>query len=139
MLATRTTITNYIPQRDPIVMVHDLLETDDEHVVTQLLIEPGNIFVSGGFLREPGLVENIAQTAAVQVGYQCMLRNIPVPVGYIAAVKNLKIIALPEQNSAVTTSVRIVQKVMDITVAEGKVMQGDTVLCSCEMKIFVKV
>ena len=71
MLASRNDITQYIPQRAPIVMVHALVEADDEHAVTQLAIEPDNIFVSNEFFAEPGLVENIAQTAAMHVGYQC--------------------------------------------------------------------
>ena len=139
MLATRDDITKYIPQRDPIIMVHALLEADDDHAVTQLMIEPANVFVSKGNLAEPGLVENIAQTAAMHVGYQCSLKNIPIPIGYIAAVKDLRIQTLPKQNSVITTSVKITNKVLDITVVEGRVEQDGNLLCSCEMRIFAKV
>ena len=139
MLATRDDITKYIPQRHPIVMVHALLEADDGHAVTQLSIEPDNIFVSNEFFAEPGLVENIAQTAAMHVGYQCSLKNIPIPIGYIAAVKDLKIQALPKQNTRITTSVKITNKVLDVTVVEGRVEQDGNLLCSCEMRIFAKI
>src|SRR3990170_2346813 len=139
MLATRDDITKYIPQRHPIVMVHELVEADDDHAVTTLGIEPDNIFLSNGYLSEPGLVENIAQTAAMHVGYQCSLKNIPIPIGYIAAVKDLKIQTLPKQNSRITTSVKITNKVLDITVVEGRVEQEGNLLCSCEMRIFAKI
>src|SRR5688500_10662776 len=139
MLATRDDITKYIPQRHPIVMVHELVEADDDHAVTQLTIEPDNIFVSKEYFSEPGLVENIAQTAAMHVGYQCSLKNIPIPIGYIAAVKDLKIQALPKQNTQITTSVKITNKDLDVTVVEGRVEQNGTVLCSCEMRIFAKI
>jgi len=139
MLATRDDITKYIPQRHPIVMVHELLEADDDHAVTQLTIEPDNIFVSKEYFSEPGLVENIAQTAAMHVGYQCSLKNIPIPIGYIAAVKDLKIQTLPKQNSRITTSVKITNKVLDITVVEGRIEQEGNLLCSCEMRIFAKI
>jgi len=139
MLATKEDITRYIPQRAPIVMIHDLVEADAERVVTRLHVEPDNIFVWGGRLEAPGLVENIAQTAAAQIGYYCAQNNIPVPLGYIAAVKDLQIDALPLQNSQITTSVRILHKVMDFTVARGEITQGDRVLCSCEMKILAKL
>jgi 3-hydroxyacyl-[acyl-carrier-protein] dehydratase len=89
-------------------------------------------------VKEPGLVENIAQTAAAHVGYQCSLKNIPVPIGYIAAVKNLEIFHFPELNSVITTSVRIVNQVLDVTLAEGKIEQNGELCCSCEMRIFVK-
>jgi 3-hydroxyacyl-[acyl-carrier-protein] dehydratase len=139
MLATRDDITKYIPQRHPIVMVHALVEADDSHAVTELAIEPDNIFVSNEFFAEPGLVENIAQTAAMHVGYQCSLKNIPIPIGYIAAVKDLKIKALPKQNTRITTSVRVTNKVLDVTVVEGRVEQAGNLLCSCEMRIFAKL
>jgi predicted hotdog family 3-hydroxylacyl-ACP dehydratase len=139
MLANQTDILQYIPQRNPIVMVHNLLEASDTRAVTQLAIDPTNLFVSAGQFMEPGLVENIAQTAAVHVGYQCSKKNIPIPIGYIAAVKNLKIAGLPKENTTITTSVEIVNKVLDITVVQGKVEQNGTVLASCEMRIFAKL
>ncbi len=139
MLATRDDITKYIPQRDPIIMVHELVEADDDHAVTNLVIEPDNVFVSNEYFREPGLVENIAQTAAMHVGYQCSLKNIPIPIGYIAAVKDLKIFSLPRHNTRIATSVKVTNKVLDVTVVEGKVEQEGNLLCSCEMRIFAKI
>lgn len=139
MLATKKNITDFIPQRDPIVMIDDLVEASDNHSVTQLEIRTENIFVEDGMFREPGLVENIAQTAAAQVGYQCSMKKIPVPLGYIAAVKSLTISRLPLVNSRITTSIKIVNQVMDVTLAEGKVVneKGEE-CCRCEMRIFVK-
>ena len=138
MIATRNEITRYIPQRNPIVMIHDLVEAGEDFAVTRLVIEADNIFVSEGCLLEPGLVENIAQTAAAQVGYQCALKNIPVPLGYIAAIKDLEIFSRPKQNSAIVTSVRIVNQVLNVTIIEGKVEQEGKLMCSCEMKIFIQ-
>ena len=139
MLANRADITKYIPQREPIIMVHELVEADDDHAVTNLTIEPDNVFVSNEYFKEPGLVENIAQTAAMHVGYQCALKNIPIPIGYIAAVKDLKIFSLPRQNTRIATSVTVTNKVLDVTVVEGKVKQEGNLLCSCEMRIFAKI
>src|SRR5262245_58730333 len=120
MLATRKDITKFIPQRDPIVMVHNLLEASDEHAVTQLHIDEDNVFSDQGFLAEPGLIENIAQTAAVHVGYQFTKKGIPIPIGYIASIKDLKITGLPPVSSTITTSVRITNKVLELTVARGE-------------------
>jgi 3-hydroxyacyl-[acyl-carrier-protein] dehydratase len=138
-LATRDDITKYIPQRDPILMVHELMEADDDHAVTQLTIEPDNVFVSNEYFMEPGLLENIAQTAAMHVGYQCALKNLPIPIGYIAAVKDLKIHSLPRQNTRIATSVKVTNKVLDVTVVEGRIEQNGDLLCSCEMRIFAKI
>lgn len=139
MLARKNNITDFIPQREPVVMVDDLVEASDNHSVTQLEIRKDNIFVEDGRLTEPGLVENIAQTAAAQVGHQCAVKKIPVPLGYIAAVKNLTISKLPVVNSRITTSIKIVNQVLDVTLAEGRVIdeKGEE-CCRCEMRIFVK-
>lgn len=138
MLASRYDIINFIPQRSPMVMIDDLMEANDNSAVTRLLVLPTNIFVDDGFFSEPGLVENIAQTAAAHVGYQCQQKNIPVPVGYIAAVKDLQVFVLPAVGSQISTSIRIVNQVMDVTLAHGEVRNGDQVCCRCEMRIFVK-
>ena len=139
MLANRTDILQYIPQRNPIVMVHVVLDANDDHIVTQLAIEPDNVFLASGYFAEPGMVENIAQTAAVHVGYQCTLKKLPIPIGFIAAVKDLKIKALPKENSTITTSVKVVNRVLDITVVHGKIEYEGELLCSCEMRIFAKI
>lgn len=139
MLATKENIARYIPQRHPVILIHDLVEAGDNHAVTRLTVEAENVFVDKGYLLEPGLVENIAQTAAAQLGYQCFIKNIPVPIGYIAAVRNLKIFALPRINEVITTSVTIRNKVLDVTLAEGKSEINGQVYCSCEMRIFARV
>ncbi|MDH5249345.1 MAG: 3-hydroxyacyl-ACP dehydratase [Cyclobacteriaceae bacterium] len=139
MLANQDDILRFIPQRNPMVMVHALLEASDDHAVTQLTINPDNVFVAAEYFAEPGLVENIAQTAAVHVGYRCSLIDTPIPIGYIAAVKNLRIEKLPGQNSVITTSVKVINQVLDITVIQGKIEQNGKLLCSCEMRIFAKL
>jgi 3-hydroxyacyl-[acyl-carrier-protein] dehydratase len=139
MLAHRNNITQYIPQRFPIVMIHDLVEASDNHAVTNLTVEADNVFVADGFLEAPGLVENIAQTAAVHIGFQCASRKLPIPIGYIAAIRALHIHKLPLVGKRVTTTIRITNKVLELTVVEGKVELNDEVLCSCEMRIFAKI
>jgi predicted hotdog family 3-hydroxylacyl-ACP dehydratase len=139
MLADKNTITNFIPQRSPMVMIHNLVEASEAKAVTQLTVLSDNIFFTNNKLGEPGLLENIAQTAAVQVGYVCAQRNIPVPIGYIAAIKDLSIFNLPSEKTTITTTVTVKNQVMDITLVEGEIKQNDEVLCRCEMRIFVKV
>lgn len=138
MLATLNDIEQYIPQRKPMVMIHELHEADERHAVTTLRIEKNNTFLDSGKLTEPGLVENIAQTAAAQVGYVCAQHDKPVPIGYIAAVKDLAIHGLPELDTQIRTIVEVMNVVMDITLIRGSVYQNNQLLCECEMRIFVK-
>lgn len=138
MLVTRNDIEQYIPQRDPIVMIHELIEASEEHAVTRLYIFAENVFVRNNFFQEPGMVENIAQTAAVQVGYIFKKKGMSVPIGYIAGIKDLKINNLPPVGATISTSVRLLNQVLDVTLVEGTVKLGEELLGRCEMRIFVK-
>ncbi|RAW00141.1 3-hydroxyacyl-ACP dehydratase [Pseudochryseolinea flava] len=138
MLANQHTILQYLPQRPPIQMVHNLLEVTDSHAVTALSITSDNIFTENGSLSEPGIIENIAQTAAAHAGYYYISQNMPVPIGFIAAIRNLQIYDRPVVGATITTTVTITNKVLDITIVEGIVTLADRTLCSCEMRIFTK-
>jgi 3-hydroxyacyl-[acyl-carrier-protein] dehydratase len=138
MLATRNTIDRYIPQRPPFVMVHDLVNADEHHATTQFEILPDNVLVKEGVFTEPGLIENMAQTAAVQAGYNFVQQNLPIPIGYIASVKGLRVFSLPEVGSTLTTSVRIINQVLNVTLAECRVECSGQVVCECELRIFIK-
>jgi 3-hydroxyacyl-[acyl-carrier-protein] dehydratase len=136
MLADRDHITQYIPQRKPMVMIDALKEASDQHAITQFTVRKDNIFVSEGYLSEPGLVENIAQTAAAQSGYQHLKAGKSVRIGYIAAVKNLVVTQLPQVDTVIETSVRVINEVLNVIIIEGRIAQGETLLCSCEIRIF---
>ena len=127
-----------IPQRPPFVMISKLLSSDDSSTRTSLLVTEENIFVEKGLFREPGLMENIAQTAAARAGYIARLNNLPVQVGYIGAVKNLEIAALPRTGDELITEITIKDQVFDVTIITGKVWCGETMVAQCEMKIFIR-
>jgi predicted hotdog family 3-hydroxylacyl-ACP dehydratase len=137
MLATRSEIINYIPQRDPFIAVHDILQATDDFAETQFEVLPESIFVTNGFFREPGLIENIAQTAAAQKGYVCKKNGQTVPLGYIASIKNLNVFSLPSIGSVLITSVRVTNHVLSVILLEGVVRLKGAIVCQCEMRIFV--
>jgi len=131
-------ITDFIPQRTPMVMIDQLLSAESDSAMSSFLITNDNIFVEDGKFTEPGLVENIAQTAAAMVGHHCALNKIPVPIGFIAAVKDLKINSTPPPGSIISTKVKVTNTVMDVTIVEGVVLLAEEVICTCEMKILIK-
>jgi len=137
MLATRSEIINYIPQRDPFIVVHDILRATDEFTETQFEVLPESIFVTNGLFHEPGLLENIAQTAAAQMGYICKKKGSPVPLGYIASIKNLIVHSLPPVGAMLTTSIQVTNHVLNVILLEGIVRLEGAIVCQCEMRIFV--
>jgi 3-hydroxyacyl-[acyl-carrier-protein] dehydratase len=134
----KSDITTYIPQRPPMVMIDELVQVENSSGTTTFKISNSTIFTDKGLFTEPGLIENIAQTAAAMIGYQCKTNNTPVPLGFIAAIKNWKLYSLPAVESIIETTVRVVNNVLDVTIVEGNVVQGDTPVCSCELRILVQ-
>jgi len=137
MLATRSEITNYIPQRDPFIAVHGILQATNEFAETQFEVLPESIFVTNGLFREPGLLENIAQTAAAQMGYVCKKKGLPVPLGYIASIKNLTVHSLPPVGAMLTTSIQVTNHVLSVILLDGTVRLQGVVICQCQMRIFI--
>jgi 3-hydroxyacyl-[acyl-carrier-protein] dehydratase len=138
MIADKTNITDFLPQRPPVVMIDSLLEADVQHTVSSLTVSDDNIFCEDGVFTESGLVENIAQTAAAGVGYICRTEGKPVPVGFIASIRDLTVSLLPEKGSKLITEIVNLDQVMGVSIVRGTVKLGDEVIAGCEMRIFVK-
>lgn len=128
----------FIPQRAPFVMVDALVKAAETTGITRFEVKADNIFIQDGYLTEPALVENIAQTAAARIGYICNEKQEPVPVGFIGAVQNLEIIELPVVGNLIETEITIKNQVFDVTLISGKITCNGRELASCDMKIFLQ-
>jgi len=137
MAELSTDILAYIPQRSPFVMVDEIVYSQDAVTQSRFVVKADNIFVENGSLKEPGLVENIAQTAAARAGYTAKAENKPVSLGYIGAIKNLTVSGFPKVGEEIVTEIKIENQIFDVSLISGKVTCGDTVLAKCEMKIFI--
>ncbi len=129
----------YIPQRPPFVMIDKLFEKSDKHVLSGFSITDDNVLVENKQFREGGLVENIAQTAALFAGIRFAEQGKPIPVGYIAGIKDLKIEQTPASGSEIFTRTTLARDIGNIQVVEGVVFdQHEVQLASCELRIFIK-
>ena len=138
MIVAKENIESLIPQRPPFVMIDELVLSDGNITRTRLKVRPDNIFVQKGKLTEPGLLENIAQTAAARAGYEANKTAAPVRVGYIGAVKNFDVLALPAAGDIIETEIITANQVFDVSVINGTIRCNGVVLARCEMKIFIK-
>jgi predicted hotdog family 3-hydroxylacyl-ACP dehydratase len=137
MLIAGDDILQFIPQRPPIVMVDTFYSCDEKGSKSGLTISDENIFCEDGIFSEAGVIENIAQTAAMHVGYLCKMNNIPVPIGFIGAVKNLEIFSWPKADKKIITTIKIENEVFGITLISGRVLCNDELMATAEMKIVV--
>ena len=138
MIITQDNITAIIPQRHPFVMIDQLVSCDEIFSNTTFLIKADNVLVDDGEFCEAVITENIAQTAAAGFGYIMLQNKKPIAAGYIAAIKNLEIFALPKVGEIVETNVAVTNQIFDVTIISGSVRCNGTLLASCEMKIYIK-
>jgi len=119
-------------------MIDQLISCSEISSDTILEVKEENVLVNKGVLTEAGLIENIAQTAAAGVGYIAQQSNKPILPGYIGAIKNVEVFALPNVGDIIETTVIIVGQVFDVTIISGSVKCNGELLAQCEMKIFIK-
>jgi predicted hotdog family 3-hydroxylacyl-ACP dehydratase len=129
-------ILSFIPQREPFVMIDTLLLTDDTTTRTNFIISADNIFYANNEFSEAGLMENIAQTAAVGAGKRARNVNKEVFPGYIGAVKNFEVFSLPKINDVLLTEVVITDTFLNMINVKGKISCNELQIAECEMKIF---
>jgi 3-hydroxymyristoyl/3-hydroxydecanoyl-(acyl carrier protein) dehydratase len=137
VIANGDQILQFIPQREPMVMVENLHKAEGGQTIGSLQINESNIFCKDGFLQEPGLIENIAQTAAVGVGFEYRNENKDVPTGYIGAVQRLTIHKLPKIGEVIFTEVNVEHKVFNTTLINGKITCNNELIADCSMKIYL--
>lgn len=118
-------------------MVDTLLQQGETTTRSLFRIGEDNIFLVNGEFTEPGILENIAQTAAARAGYTSMTEGRPVQVGYIGSVKNFEIFALPAMGDQLETEIVMVNQVFNVSMIKGKVWRKDDLMAQCEMKIFI--
>lgn len=137
-LVNKEEITQYIPQKHPIVMIDTLESCEGNVTKTKFKIEADNLFVKDNVMHEPGVVENIAQTAAAKAGYEVKKLGKEPLLGFIGAIKDLVISDLPKVGETLETTVTIKTEVMGVTIIEGVSECAGRKIASCEMKIFIQ-
>ena len=127
-----------IPQRNPIVMVDTFFCADEESAETGFHVKSGNLFCEGGFLREPGMIEHVAQSAASFAGYVPFTKGESPMLGFIGVVKKFKIIRLPKVGEFLHTRLRVLGEAASVTLILAETRSGEEILATCQMKIFIK-
>lgn len=128
-------ITDLIPQRAPILMVHDAQPWGDQGACTTLEVEPTNWFICEDKLLEAGLVEHMAQSAAAMVGLAC--KGQEPKVGYIGDVKDFRVERLPKIGETITSYISTVAQMENITLIQAVSNVGDEQVAQAKIKVFI--
>ena len=124
-----------IPQRNPIILVDRLLDSDETATVSDFLVRKECVFVDNGRLVSAGLLENIAQTCALRIGY--LNRGQQVRIGVVGAVKNFTVHRLPSVGETLITTVKETLYIDPALVVSAETCVGSERVASCEMKVFL--
>ena len=132
-------INELLPQKEPFIMVGQLLYFDMEKTFVKTIIKENNLFVDNGFFTQAGLIESIAQTCATRIGYinKYILKK-AIQIGFIGAIKNLKIFRLPEIGETIITKINVVEEIFGMTLVNAEIKSGDETIAEAEMKIAIK-
>lgn len=135
---TGNALIELIPQKPPFVLISSLNEVNEHKCVTGFLVESTHVLYNCESLSVAALIENIAQTCAVKVGYECSLINKKVPLGFIGDIKDFKYTRLPVAGEELRTEITIEHQIFDVTIIAGKISINGEEIATCKMKIFVE-
>lgn len=128
-----------LPQQEPFVMISSLVRFDMQTTVTETVVSADNMFVEDDVFTAPGIVENIAQTCAARIGYvnKYILKK-GIQLGFIGAIRDLKVKDLPNVGDTITTSISVIDSVFGMTLVDAVVLNNGAEVASAQMKIAVK-
>lgn len=124
----------FLPQQAPFLLVDRMLTCEQHACHTDFPVPAVHPLVKDGLLTEAGVLENIAQSCATHIGY--LSRDIPVRIGVVASIRNLKIHTLPKVGEVVETIVEEQgDPIFSVSVYMAKVMVGDQLVAEGEMRV----
>jgi len=131
-------VESLIPQRFPFVMVHELSEYSESHLLSGFEIQEDNLFIQDGLFQASGLIEHQAQSVALHTGYKYYLLGKDAPTGYIGAIKSFEAEILPKIGDQLKSEVTILNEVMGVTLVDIVTKLNGEVIAKSQMKTAVK-
>ena len=138
-------ISNFLPHREPFLLVDKILTIDDEHVSTTFLIQSDNIFVADAVFSETGLVEHAAQTCSTIMGKgffdeDDITGESTNLIGFISTIKKATVIGCPSVGQTIKTVAKLRSRSdneeYSICNLVCTTYQDEKELLSCEMNLF---
>ena len=128
-------ICDYIPQRAPIVMIDKFFGIEGDTSSCGLTIQPDCMLVENGHLTDGGIIEHIAQSGAMHIGYESVNNGHGVPLGVIGNVSKPTINALPQVGDELYTTIKFEAVVGPVSLIAAEVRVGDEVIATGKMKV----
>jgi len=131
-------IKKLIPHREPMIMVDSLLEFSDGNATVGLTILKDNLFVNNDEFSETGLIEHMAQAAALYIGFKNHAKEQSAKEGFIASIKKLNIQKLPKVDQVITTDVSIIHEIMHMSTVKLSTFSNGIEIANAQMNTVLK-
>ncbi|WP_051210033.1 hypothetical protein [Gelidibacter mesophilus] len=132
------TIKKLLPHREPMIMVDALLKYTNGEATVGLTILKDNLFVTKAEFSETGLIEHMAQAAALYIGFKNHDQNQAAKEGFIASIKKLHIQRLPKVGEVLKTEVTIIHEIMHMSTVKLSIFINDVEIATAEMNTVLK-
>lgn len=94
--------------------------------------------VSRGILSETAMIENVAQTCALRIGYiNCYIFNEQIRPGYIGAIDRVAVHSLPRVGERIETKVEVLAELSGYIMVHASVGTDDRVLLEADVRLAV--
>lgn len=130
-MVTNEYITTYIPHREPFIMVDTLISVSHNNIITSFSIPANNIFVNNNKLSYYGVLEHIAQSAALGYGYLNGNR-----IGMIGKITKCTCWREPNIYKSIKTSICIEKTLESSILISAKCLQGQADILECHMYLY---
>ena len=127
-LRIKKNIEDFIPQRAPFVFIDTVEHVDEKMARTRFTIPAECPLLTADVLPLSGLMENAAQTCATRAGNT---------IGYIGAVKEMKVSRFPHVGETLVTEAVVIQEVMNISLVECTARIGNETIATTTLKIAI--
>ncbi|MBD79181.1 MAG: hypothetical protein CL840_09695 [Crocinitomicaceae bacterium] len=140
-------VTKLLPHQHPFVLISHLVEMVGNRAITQFKIPKDHLLIENGYLSETGLLENLAQTAALSAGFAYFTGKEPEmgsyqpPMGYMGSIKKIQIQRIPHYSEKLETRTVLLKSIKsgqtEVVFCIGKISSGAEVLAHGEFKLFL--
>lgn len=132
-------IKELIPQREPFLMVDELLDVAEGSGTSTFEVTKDNVLTSEGMLSEAGIIENMAQTAAAVAGYHHLKEGaLCPPLGMIGELRDFVLHSYPKVGDCLRTIVSKGITACGISVVRATTYVDDSVVAESTLKIFIE-
>ncbi|WP_411766906.1 hypothetical protein [Winogradskyella sp. A3E31] len=135
----RDLIKKLIPHREPMIMVDGLHHYSEKEAIASLTVREDNLFIADGMFSESGLIEHMAQTAALHAGYKFYTKNESAREGFIASIKKFELKEhLPKLNNTIESEVNILYEAAGMTSMRIIAQINNRIIAIAEMTTVLK-